>query len=336
MEVDIHFHDNYLLAGENPLNCSEDQKREINLWLLGLISTLVDSEENFVLDKLKHIFVTNDYAQELYDFQKEKGLKQGHTKNEVGEGQAMTLSYKNELGNEESVIFFKAEFIFGLYTSEQLKETLPENDIKMLFNIFFHELCHINDDYHMKELFDIDVINNCTVLPRNLYPISIYMWREYYAYRKSAEKFPYGDLMLSHLKETSEWVYKQIVNLHEKYQENGDLDGFLIDFTSKIRYLLRVMVSVIGNVHGYTSDIYDQKELFEVATQKLSNIKIRDSFFELITELNLLFEEYPFWGDLARIDILNSIVLNCFRAFGVSPSEVENDQMYVGIDFINM
>lgn len=23
----------------------------------------------------------------------------------------------------------------------------------MLFNIFFHELCHINDDYHIRELF---------------------------------------------------------------------------------------------------------------------------------------------------------------------------------------
>jgi len=96
--------------------------------------------------------VNNEYVKELYAFQAEKGLETGHTKNEVSEGQAMVLFYKNNLGEEETSIFFRSEFIFGLYLAEELKDENKDN-ITMLFNNFFHEFCHINDDYHTRELF---------------------------------------------------------------------------------------------------------------------------------------------------------------------------------------
>lgn len=154
-----------------------------------LIENFVASEKNFVLDQLKHIYVPNDYVEELYDFQKAKGLKEGHTKNELSEGQAMVLSYENDLGQYEAAIFVKAEFILGLYNYEALQKEHPK-EAMMLLNTFFHELCHINDDYHTQELFREDEINKLSILPRNLFPISISIWKEYYAYRKAAERFP--------------------------------------------------------------------------------------------------------------------------------------------------
>lgn len=334
MEVKIHIHDEYMLANETPVINSEEQKKQISLWLQGLIKAFVASEDIFILDQLKHIYVPNDYASELYEFQTKIGLEQGHTKNEVSEGQAMVLSYKNEIGEEETSIFFRAEFIFGLYTSEALKEEFKE-EVTMLFNTFFHELCHINDDYHTKEIFDNNEINSCPVIPRNLYPISIGMWKEYYAYRKSAERFPYGDLMVSHLEETSDWAYKEVVRLQKKFDEDNKMDEFMLDFTSKMRYLLRVMVSVIGNVHGYTSDVKEQERIFELALPVFPINQLKDAFNKLIPELDMLFREYPEWEKLSRMKVLNDIVLDCFNAFGVFPSEVENDQMYIGIDFIN-
>ncbi|MFB7140957.1 hypothetical protein ACFCYN_14995 [Gottfriedia sp. NPDC056225] len=333
MDIKIHIHDEYMLAGENLIKNSEEQKKEISLWFKELIKAFVESEDNFVLDDLKHIYVAKDYAKELYEFQTKKGLNQGHTKNEISEGQAMVLSYKKELGEEETSIFFRAEFIFGLYSYQALKEEF-QDEVTMLFNTFFHELCHINDDYHTKKLFDKDEIEKCTIIPRNLYPFSIGMWKEYYAYRKAAERFPYGDLLFSHLDETSLWAYKEVVTLHEKYVQDDNMDEFMLDFTSKMRYLLRVMVSVIGNVQGYTSDVNGQDELFKVALQILPNKKLKNVFNRLLQELDMLFHEYPTWRDLSRLAILNDIVLDCFNAFGVFPSDVGNDQMFVGIDFI--
>lgn len=333
MNINIHIQDEYMLAAENQLKISEDQKKEISLWLNGLINAFVENEDEFVLDELKHIYVANDYVKELYDFQTEKGMEQGHTKNEVSEGHVMVLYYKNDFDEEETSIFFRAELIFGLYNSEALKEKLKD-EVTMLFNIFFHELCHVNDDYHTKKVFDNDVINKCTVMPRNLYLISIGMWKEYYAYRKSAERFSYGDLMFSHLEETSEWAYKEIVRLQEKYAQDNNMDEFMLNFTTKMRYLLRVMVSVIGNVHGYTSNINERDKLFKLALQIFPNEKLKDAFNKLIQELDMLFHEYPDWKELSRIEILNTIVLEFLNAFGVFPSEVGNDQMYVGINYI--
>ncbi|UDW08391.1 hypothetical protein FHP23_010540 [Bacillus cereus] len=333
MNVNIHIHDLYMLAGENLMNVSEEQKIQISLWVNEIIKAFVESEDNFVLDELKHIYVTNEYVKELYAFQAEKGLETGHTKNEVSEGQAMVLSYKNNLGEEETSIFFRPEFIFGLYLAEELKDENKDN-ITMMFNIFYHELCHINDDYHTKRLFIKDEINELSVIPRNLYPISIGMWKEYYAYRKSAERYPYGDLMFSHLEETTEWAYKEVVKLQERYKKDDNMNEFMPNFTMIMQYLLRVMVSVIGNVQGYTSNKNNQDKYFELALTSFFDQKLSYVFNKLIQELNMLFCEYPNWTDLSRIKVLNDIVLDCFNVFGVFPTEAENNQMYVGITFI--
>ncbi|GAB6432504.1 hypothetical protein bcgnr5372_48520 [Bacillus luti] len=330
MKVNIHIHDLYRFAGKDLVNVREEQKIQISLWVNEMIKTFVESEDNFVLNELKHIYVTNEYVKELYAFQSEKGLEIGHTKNEVSEGQAMVLSYKNNLGKEETAIFFRAEFIFGLYLAEELEEEHKENII-MLFNIFFHELCHINDDYHTKELFSHNKINELPVIPRNLYPISIGMWKEYYAYRKSSERYPYGDLMYSHLEETAEWAYKEVVKLQEKYKKDDNMNEFMPNFTTIMNYLLRVMVSVIGNVQGYISNENKRDKHFELALTFFSDQKLKCVFNRLTKEFDMLFFEYPDWKDLSRIEVLNDIVLDLFNVFGVFPTEVENDQMYVGL-----
>jgi len=109
-----------------------------------------------------------------------------------------------------------------LYTYENLKEEFKD-EVTMLFNTFFHELCHINVNFHTRKIFDEDIINKCSVLPKNLYLISIIMWQEYYAYRKSTERFPHGDLMFTQLEETSEWAYKEVVKLPGKLFCNDTL-----------------------------------------------------------------------------------------------------------------
>jgi flagellar capping protein FliD len=53
--------------------------------------------------------------------------------------------------------------------------------------------------------------------------------------------------------------------LQKKYEQDDDMDEFMLNLTSKMRYLLRVLVSVIGNVHGYTSDVNEQEKLFKLA-----------------------------------------------------------------------
>jgi hypothetical protein len=329
MDFKIHIHDVYNLEGGDVLSFNAETKDNISKWLKEYVQALVDAEDNFVIDKFKHLFVANNYAEELFEFQKEKGLNQGYTKNEIAEGFAMALSYKNHDGVEERAIFYKAEIIFGMYYKNDNTDAELRDNKWMPFNIFFHELCHINDDYQIKKHIDLDEVKKYSVIPRYVYPISFSLWQEYYAYRKSAERFPYGDLMISHLEEAEEWAFNEVVKLTKKYREDNNTSECMMKFTNIMEYLLRVMVSVAGNVYGYQAETNNRQELFDFVLDELKYEGIKTIFNRLAKELDKLFIEYPTWNGLSRLGILSDIVLDCFNAFGVYPSEVENDQMYI-------
>lgn len=330
--MEIHIHDHYTLEGDNEVSFDEVTKNSIKDWLKSLIQAFIDDEENFVLDDLKHIYVAKDYVGELYAFQEEKGLEQGHTKNEISEGQAMVINYKNEEGLEEASIFFRAEFILGLYTSSNFGEEFKD-EIAMLYNTFFHELCHINDDYQTREIITNEDINKCSIIPRNLYPISFHMWKEYYAYRKSAIRYPYGDLQINHLRESLDWILDEVSKLKEKFKKDDDMNSFMYEFTIKTRYLLRVFVSVIGNIQGYSRDNKEVEEkAFKIVLDLFPEELFANLFDRLIVELNNLFDKYPKWSGLNELDGLNELVLECFNNLGVFPTEIDkDDQMYIGI-----
>jgi hypothetical protein len=332
MDIKIHIHDHYVLEGGHEFKNEEALKESIKNWLINLIQAFINDEDNFVLDDLKHIYVANEYVKELYAFQAEKDLPQGHTNNDLGEGHAMVLHYENDAAEEEAAIFFRAEFIFGLYTSCSFGDEL-KSEVTMLFNTFFHELSHINDEYHTRKVISIKDIDECSILPRNLYPISLGMWKEYYAYRKAAIRFPYGDLQISHLFDTLNWILEEVSKLKTKFKEDNDMDNFMLQFTSKMGYLLRVVVSVIGNVQGYSTEQDDQEETFKIVSESFPNGILSEVFTGLIKELDKLYEKYPSWSGINEIDELNNLVLECFNEFGVFPSEIDSDdQMYIGID----
>lgn len=334
MNVKIHLHNEYVLEGDNMVTLNEELINSISQFVNDLIESFVASEKDFVLDQLKHIYVPNDYVRELYDFQKANGLAEGHTKNDLSEGQAMVINYENDLGQYEAAIFVKAEFMLGLYNYEALKKEFPEESM-MVLNTFYHELCHINDDYQTQELFRKDEIFKLSILPRNLFLISIGMWKEYYAYRKAAERFPYGDLMINHFQETYKWAHNAVADLQDKFHNDQDMDDFMYNFTDTMRYFLRVMISVIGNIQGFTSDINIQNELYDRTLDGIPNGGIHKIFHMLVEEMDCLFKEYPSWNSLERFEVINNIIMECFEVFGVYPSEVNNDEMYVGINFIS-
>jgi hypothetical protein len=333
--MEIHLHNEYTLEGGHHIRYSEEDLAGIRKGLENFISTLVEQEEDFNISDLKNIYIPNDYVKELYEFQKNKGLSEGHTKNELAEGMGMTLSYKNENFEIEAAIFLRAELFFGLFVPDEAYSEEVRDGKLMLLNTFFHELAHINEDYHTRKIIsDVD-LEKYSILPKNIYPISLGIWKEYYAYRKASERFPYGDLQIQHLGETFDWIYEETNKLKLKFDEDNDMDSFLIDFTSKIRYFLRVLVSVIGNIHGYSKEEDIQKRIYDLSVKVFPNEELIDLYKDLYEEMDSLFKQYPKWRGIEELTRLNEHVLKEFNALGVYPQEIEqNTQIYVGIDYI--
>ena len=128
--------------------------------------------------------------------------------------------------------------------------------------------------------------------------------------------FQYGDLMISHFQDTYKWAHNTIADLQKKFDSDEDMDNFMYNFMDTMRYFLRVRISVIGNIQGYTSDISVRNKIFELALQGIPNDFMHNIFHMLVEEMDMLFREYPSWNSLNRLEVINDIIMECFNVFG--------------------
>ncbi|GGF24295.1 hypothetical protein GCM10010954_23970 [Halobacillus andaensis] len=329
--MEIHLHDNYNL-GENEIALNKDIKDEISDFFIKYIQNLTQTEKNFDLSLLKHIYVPNDYTTELYEFQRAQGLREGHTKNEKAEGQAMVLTYDVE-NDKKLAIFIRAEMFFGVFTSLTSVSNEFPDETAMCLNVFYHELVHVSDDFVLDKVIDFKSIQNNGILNSTLTIESLKVWQEYYAYRKAAQRYPYGDIQSSHLKEISDWIIDETESLKEQFQVDNDMEKFMEYFTYKTRYFLRVLVSVVGNIQGLNISQERKGEMLDLIKEKAINSKFASLIDELDRIMNELFNSYPQkWRGNHVLNDLIKFISDFWNKLDVYPSEISDSEVYVGID----
>ncbi|AZV45681.1 hypothetical protein BAOM_p028 (plasmid) [Peribacillus asahii] len=311
MDLHVHLHDRYILREEEQI-IDEQTKTQIHEALISFISQLVDIGE-LLIENLKHIYVTNNYTEELEAFQTKHGLNVGHTKNEIGEGFAMTLSYINEDAGEEQAIFLRAEVLFGLFNEE------VQEGNRLSKNLLYHELAHVSDHLHQKRMFDKNEFRDLDLLPAILYDLSLHIWQEYYAYRKAATLFPSSDFQLDSFGETLDWFYDR----SKQYIKNcnGDYDYLMKNMYGDAGYLFRTAASIHGNLQGFQIDDLRKQEMLGSIITIFANNYWVDIFEELGIELINLYNTYPRWQGYEQLEKLNQIVIKTFNRLGVFPQE---------------
>lgn len=127
------------------VNAFEEEERELaSTLLVEVIRHLAnDYENNLNLAKLEYVRVSLDYGTELVQFQRERGLREGYTNDELGRrGFAQTLDYQVE-GELRVAIFIDPAIIYLLGSDGQQRA----------LHMIHHELCHAHDATVKDEMF---------------------------------------------------------------------------------------------------------------------------------------------------------------------------------------
>lgn len=327
--MEIVLHDTYEIE-EQEINLDDEMKNGVEKFLIDVVTVFAESEQ-LNLKNLMKFHVPRDYKEELYKFQKDNNLLVGHTKNELAEGYAMVLHYMNELEIREHAVFVHPTLILGIY-SNLINGDIKKEENQFFYNILLHELCHVSDDFYLHKMIDFESISNLNLLERTLYTEAISVWQEYYAYRKSASRFPYGDFQISHLGDVNSWYLENVKELKEKFYKDNKMDEFFPNFIVKSRNFIRVLISVIGNIHGAPMEYKDRVNLLELVSEKCLDEKFQESFFNISEIMESLYNKYPNWQNKSEIKIFNSALLDVWNSVGVFPQYTESTEMFVGIN----
>ena len=224
MSIEIHLKDEYILAGHT-FTIDEENKQKLKTLILDFIHYLTEIEPGLDINSLKNLYVPNDYSKEVIDFQRRHKLTEGITDNKIAKGYGISLSYKDEVRNNVTSIFISPEIILPPFTSKmELEDQIP------LFNVIYHELCHIDDYNKQSKLSFLAQIKQKNVMDKLLYVLSLEVWEEYYAHRRSSKVFPFIYFDASNFQLILQEFKVQTVNLIKEYQIDGDLDYFVEQF----------------------------------------------------------------------------------------------------------
>jgi len=329
VKMEIFLHDIYEIE-EQEIKLDDELKNGIRRLLKDIVSVFAESEQ-LHLENLRKFYVPRDYKKELYRFQEDNNLLVGHTQNELAEGYAMVLNYMNEVGERKQAIFIHSTLILGMY-SNLIDMDVPKELNQFFCNILLHELCHVSDDFYLHKIIDFESINDLNLLERTLYTETISMWQEYYAYRKSASRFAYGDFQVSHLEEVNSWYLDNVKELKGKFYKDNKMDEFFPSFVIKSRYFIRVIISVIGNIHGAPMECKDRVYLLNIVSKQCLDEKFRNTFFNISEKMESLYIKYPKWQNKSEIEGFNSVLLDLWNSVGVFPQYTESTEMFVGIN----
>jgi len=139
------------------------------------------------LSSLQFIIVPDDFGEELIHFQREHGLREGYTNNEIGTAMGKVLTYVED-GIVRSSIFFNWLVIFTLFDKDKNPNAV---------HTLHHEFCHVHDDYIKYKAFGVtnpeDLFLDTTDRVGQIsYAHAELIWSEYIATRISSDSRPLG------------------------------------------------------------------------------------------------------------------------------------------------
>lgn len=269
------------------INDNQNNLIEYQTHCEGLIKRAIESGLN--LTNLVEIKVPYDYTEALTSFQSANGLKVGHSENGFGKVEHIL---KN--GVFEHYIFIRKELFLHSLSS-------PKKDLMNLsLNGIYHELCHVHDSNIMYKHFTENAFDEPDELDDLLNYLSLLLWSEYFAHRKSIEVFPI-EINLADTKQEMISYENEIIKL----------DGW--DRDSILGFVYRYIdepTRKLGEIHGKG---LDDKELENC----IKGTSLHFLLFALSDTLKEMYDTYPNWKEIKVVKSLSLLIEDICNTLGI-------------------
>ncbi len=314
------------------INCSElseAQKSELADHVENLVSQL-QSNAGVDISTLNEVVIPDDFDAELVAFQESHGiLERGRTNDGSGLAVCKVVKYK-ESGQIIQTVFLDEDVWLRMLLS-------PEKaDSDMAIHLLQHELAHVQDSQHQRNLFDADIsllhTNDLAVMLRNF---ARNTWGEYYANRTSG-----GTMPLEHacgipgMYETIDYVLSEVDILIDSYRYNGDIEDLWNKSVELCWRLMYMIGSSLGYFHYLASFFAKEGDVIKGTEKKTSESlgKLEPVWTGASSALNDLFNTYPNWTGVEDLDELSEVILKAFNVMGLFPRQ-EGEGIYVDVPF---
>jgi len=285
---------------------------------------IINQLQELNLDSLQFIIVPDVFGEELIEFQRSRGLREGYTNNEFGTAFGMKLSYLED-GNHKSSIFLDPRVVFTLF---------DENLIQNSVHIIHHELGHVHDDAYKFQIFGVTdleelFMNTSDRVSQVTYAHADLIWSEYIATRLSARSKPedhdlYVPSIISLVHETK----VQCDELILAYRTEGDVGRLFGEIQLTTSLLLKIAAYFIGYCHGLNIEPPEEMNNF------IKQYAYWDGVWEELSPLlRKLHDSYGNWNDVYVFEDLAQTVKKLWGNLGVYPKNMDDGQLFISVPY---
>lgn len=309
--------------------------------LIYKLVTLQDPAIN--IDGLNTVHITEDYRQELFEFQESMGNRAYVTRNKVSEGYAQVVRVKEGKGKpeDEGYHIFISKFIVmnivvsqwlenhaieGYETEEQI-ELLKELSVEKneYIRMIRHELCHVEDENNQKNWDWFESTFSDKSLQGMLRYDACRLWEEFYACKRSNFIYTPDSAVreMSSLLSNLEIAEKEVCELRWKYNTQ---ELTLTDFIILLHEYIRSAFIYGCYFMGHMDRIYES--IISQLKPELYPSRIYPFFPEAWKALRKMAETYPNWHGPEVYDVLSEIVLKSIEEFKIYPIDTDKGIYY--------
>lgn len=288
-----------------------------------IMSVIKKLSEGLNLSHLEAIIVPQNYKEELFDFQQQKGIRVGYTENDMGVGHAMALTY-NENGEYKSTIFISKIIAFP-FVQEELLNSLEE-DVRIQFiearnktiNHIHHELVHVHESSLLKKAFLNEKVDTSSdMFINDLRLLAQMVWSEYYACRLSSSTCTDIADEIDNLLKQALLAKEKADEKIEEYKHHGDIDKLVQEVYSSLQMILNYSAYLHGKLYMLDTDY--RLECISKINELLKETFIFDTWVTIGEDLNNLFESFPNWLERDVFDPFGQTIQGLINRLGVFP-----------------
>lgn len=290
------------------------------------------------LSNLKSIHFTDNFREELFEFQKSVGIKEHATLNNLGRGYAQVVyvgspnadelcGYHIFCDKQIALVIMVGQFIEDNFHQFTEEVTMNAKKEKLYYlRALRHELAHVEDETNQKKWIWFEHAFDQDGVKSSMRQIALRMWEEYYACRRSMffdDRMLLEDELIS-LYNHLDLAEREICELRWKYNTREiDLNDFITSFGDYLRTALFFCCYFMGH--------HDQ--IYEIAVGKvqlLTPSRFVGYIPELWKHLREMSSTYPNWSGVEVFDSLSKTIGQCINGFEIYLRE-ERDGIYYDI-----
>lgn len=304
----------------NIKDLEDEIKKNIDIIIHNLLKRFI--EENKIETLYKIIF-TDNWDEEITDFQKNNNLLVEYTDSQYGSASAKTLHIK--IGeNIKNVIFFRKETLLSIVKQEGYGILL-----------LFHELSHV---YYFETIGNrLDELKKSYKKINNLFEntkdFGLNMWEEYFVSRYLCNYlFGNTDCFVETLVEQYKKIEDDIKKEIEKYRYNGNINELFALAKEQTTLLSTYSAYSCGMVKALNDE---KNELYKKTCDYISN---ETKLWEIWNKMYIIYDEiYDDFPRLENVDTkLNELVklyISIYNIFGIYPEQLKDGRLYVSVPF---